>query len=75
MCWFAFRNRRETFLARSGQVHAVAARLVTFDKQATFGGTADIIRVSGNRPLLTLNGHPGAVRRTTAPSPMQSFGR
>ena len=39
--------------------------------QAAFGGEADTLSNKPNRPVLTLNGHPGAVQRIPAQSPMQ----
>ena len=38
------------------------------------GGGADILCSTTNRPLLTLNGHPGAVQRMPAPSPLLTYG-
>jgi len=42
MCWFAFRNRRESVLARSGQVHDGADRLATFDVRGKRVHSAEI---------------------------------
>ena len=62
MCWFAFRNRWESVLARSGQVHDGAVRPATFDIQGKRARSAEI-------DLPTKRVTHDAMRQTSALSP------